>query len=187
MVKSIWTFFSFNFILSLDTDYAISVSTGDQAIDAPVVLKIRGEHGIVSIPLTKSTTNTKPFQSKSTDEFTCRTNDVGKIKRIVIEHQGTDEQLLWHIKTVQIKKDNETYKFVRMKTKSSFSMIKSFSFNANVRLDYKENKINLYPVGAFLGHQKEDYVQSELRRLRESLRTESAKLRPPQQFVIFFE
>jgi hypothetical protein len=37
---------------------------------------------------------------------------VGKIKRIVIEHQGTDEQLLWHIKTVQIKKDNETYKFV---------------------------------------------------------------------------
>lgn len=59
----------------------------------------------------------------------------------------------------------------------------SFSFNADVRLDHKEKKVNLYPVGAFLGHQKEDYVQSELRRLRERLRMESAKLRPPSQYV----
>jgi hypothetical protein len=62
-----------------------------------------------------------------------------------------------------------------------FWIIEYFSFIADVRLDYKDNKVNLYPVGAFLGHQKEDYVQSELRRLRESLRAESAKLRTPQQ------
>jgi hypothetical protein len=57
------------------------------------------------------------------------------------------------------------------------------SFNANVRLDSKENKVNLYPIGALSGRQKDDYVQSELRRLRESLRSESAKLHPPPQFV----
>jgi len=62
-----------------------------------------------------------------------------------------------------------------------------FSFNANVRLDDKDNKVNLYPVGALLGHQKEDYVQSELRRLRENLRAESAKLHPPSQLVHFSE
>ena len=60
-----------------------------------------------------------------------------------------------------------------------------FSFNANVRLDWKENKVNLYPVGAFSGHQKEDYVQTELRRLRENLRCESAKLRPPTTVSYF--
>jgi hypothetical protein len=182
MVKSIRTLsHSILFFSSLDTDYEISISTGDQALDAPVVLKIRGDNGIVSIPLTKTKTDAKPFQSKSNDEFTCRTTDVGKIKRITIEHQGTDEQILWHIKTVQIKKENEISKFVKRKFCFFFSRIESFSFIANVRLDYKENKVNLYPVGAFLGHQKEDYVQSELRRLRENLRVESAKLRPPEQ------
>lgn len=56
-----------------------------------------------------------------------------------------------------------------------------YSFNANIHLDYKENKVNLYPVGALFGRQREDYVQSELRRLRENLRSESSKLRPPHQ------
>jgi len=57
-----------------------------------------------------------------------------------------------------------------------------FSFNSNVYLDDKEQKINLYPMD----QRKEDYVQSELRRLRESLRSESAKMRRPQQFSFFF-
>jgi hypothetical protein len=141
----------------------------------------------VNIPLTKTKTNEKPFQSKSTHEFTCRTNDVGKIKRITIEHQGTDQELIWHLKTIQIKKGNETYRSVEKKLEDSFKSIDFFSFHANIHLDYKENKVNLYPVGAFLGHQKEDYVQSELRRLRESLRSESSKLHPPQQLVHFPE
>lgn len=95
----------------LDADYEIIISTGDQAFDAPVVLKIRGDHGIVSIPLSKSKSGEKPFRSKAIDEFTCRTNDVGKIKRITFEHEGHDDKLVWHIKSVQIKKDNETHKF----------------------------------------------------------------------------
>ena len=52
-----------------------------------------------------------------------------------------------------------------------------------MHLDFKETKVNLYPIGALFGHQREDYVQSELRRLRESLRSESSKLRPPIQWV----
>ncbi len=49
-------------------------------------------------------------------------------------------------------------------------------------MDDKEQKINLYPMD----QRKEDYVQSELRRLRESLRSESAKMHRPQQFSFFF-
>ena len=98
--------------MSLDADYTISITTGDQSFDAPVTLKIRGDNGIVSIPLTKTKSNAKPFQAKATDEFTCRTTDVGKIRRVMIEHQGTDEKIVWHVKSVQIKKENETYRFV---------------------------------------------------------------------------
>ena len=54
------------FILSLDADYDIIISTGDEAFQVPVTLKIRGENGIVSIPLTKTKTGEKPFQLKST-------------------------------------------------------------------------------------------------------------------------
>ena len=110
--------------LYLDADYEIIISTGDQAFDAPVVLKIRGDNGIVSIPLNKSKSGEKPFRSKAIDEFTCRTNDVGKIKRITFEHEGNDDKLVWHIKSVQIKKDNETHKFVLIEENlSSVSLI----------------------------------------------------------------
>jgi hypothetical protein len=76
----------------------------------PVTIKIRGETGLICIPLTKTKSGEKAFQSKSTDEFACRTRDVGKINRITIEHEGTDVETIWHVKTVQIKKGNETYK-----------------------------------------------------------------------------
>lgn len=59
-----------------------------------------------------------------------------------------------------------------------------FRFVGDVRLDWKSRQANMYPVGALHGHLKEDYVQTELRRLREGLRTESSKLRAPAQFVI---
>lgn len=65
-----------------------------------------------------------------------------------------------------------------------FNVILYCSFNADVRLDQKENKVNLYPDDALNGRKGDDYVQSELRRLRENLRCESSKLRRPSQFVI---
>ncbi|CAF2065081.1 unnamed protein product [Rotaria magnacalcarata] len=145
-----------------DANYEIIISTGDQALEASAAIKIHGNNGTVRIPLTETKSGDKPFQSKSTSEFTSETNDVGKIKRIIIEHDGTDTNVIWHLKSVQIKKENETY-----------------HFHADVHLDFKETKVNLYPIGALFGHTREDYVQTELRRLRESLRAESSKLRPP--------
>jgi hypothetical protein len=65
--------------------------------------------------------------------------------------------------------------------KSNFFFI--FSFKANVRLDSNERKVNLFPIE----QKKEDYVQSELRRLRENLRSESFKMRRPRQLVSFFK
>lgn len=109
----IFVYSSFLSFFLVDVDYDIIISTGDQTIEVPVTLKIRGENGTTNIPLTKTKTGEKPFQSKSTQEFTEKTTDVGKIKRITIEHQGTEENLVWHIKTIQIKKGNETYKLVR--------------------------------------------------------------------------
>lgn len=96
-------------IISLDADYTIITSTGDQKIDVPVSMKVRGEHGTVSIPLTKTKGGEKPFQAKATDEFTCRTTDVGKIQQITIEHNESKDDVLWHLKTVDIKKGTETY------------------------------------------------------------------------------
>ncbi|CAF0916703.1 unnamed protein product [Adineta steineri] len=145
-----------------DADYAITISTGEEGIEAPVSMKVRGDNGTVSIPLTQTKGGEKSFQSKSKSEFTCQTTDVGKIQCITVEHNEKEKDVLWHIKTVQITKGSETY-----------------NFNADVRLDQKENKVNLYPVGTLFGHQRDDYVQSELRRLRESLRSESSKLRRP--------
>lgn len=96
----------------LDANYDITITTGDQGIEAAVVLKVAGETGTVRIPLTQTKNDAKPFQAKSNSEFTCETNDVGKIRRITIEHEGTDPNLVWHLKTVQIKKGDDTYKFV---------------------------------------------------------------------------
>ncbi|UJR35879.1 hypothetical protein I4U23_028622 [Adineta vaga] len=154
-----------------DADYTIIITTGEQAIEVPVSMKIRGDYGTVSIPLSPTKGGEKAFQSKATNEFSCQTTDVGKIQQITVEHNEKDKDILWHLKTVQIKKGNETY-----------------NFNADVRLDRNDNKVNLYPVGALSGHQRDDYVQSELRRLRENLRCESSKLhRPPQLIFLFFK
>ncbi|CAF3373219.1 unnamed protein product [Rotaria sp. Silwood1] len=141
-----------------DVDYEIKTTTGEKTYDGKITLKIRGEFGLITIPLSKTKSGEKPFQSKATDEFTCRTNDVGKIIRIIIEYNGTKSDNIWHLKKIQIIKGNETY-----------------SFNANIRLDYNENKANVYPID----QKKEDYVQTELRRLRGNLHSESLKLRRP--------
>ena len=56
----------------------------------------------------------------------------------------------------------------------------SFRFTANVRVDDEDQKVILYPIP----HRKEDYVESQLRRLRDNLRSESAKRRRPAKFVL---
>lgn len=95
---------------SVEVDYQITISSGEQAIQVPVTLKIRGDNGFATIPLRKTASGEQPFQPNASHEFTARTNDVGRIQRITVEHQGTDSELLWHLKAVQIKKGNNTYK-----------------------------------------------------------------------------
>ncbi|CAF4221229.1 unnamed protein product, partial [Adineta steineri] len=64
-----------------DVDYTIKVVTGDKAFNGIVNIKFRGVNGIITIPLSDTNSGAKPFQAKSSDEFTNRTTDVGKIKR----------------------------------------------------------------------------------------------------------
>jgi hypothetical protein len=95
----------------LDIDYEIKTVTGDKTYEGGITFKIRGEFGVITIPLSQTISGEKPFQSKATDEFKCRTNDVGKIKRLIIEYNGTRTDNVWHLKTVQIIKADECYKY----------------------------------------------------------------------------
>ncbi|CAF4501710.1 unnamed protein product [Rotaria socialis] len=143
---------------SSDIDYEIKTVTGDKTYEGGITFKIRGEFGLITVPLSQTISGEKPFQSKATDEFKCRANDVGNIKRLTIEYNGRKTDNVWHLKTLQIIKANECY-----------------NFHANVRLDYSEQKIVLHPTD----QRKEDFVQTELRRLKENLHTESLKMRRP--------
>lgn len=60
----------------------------------------------------------------------------------------------------------------------NFSLNELFSFNADVHFNDKKQKMSLHPQMK----SKEDYVQSELRRLKQNLRATSAKMRRPPQY-----
>ena len=72
-------------------------------------MKIRGDSGLIAIPLTRPESDQKPFQSKATDVFTSHTTDVGKIKRIIIEIDAKETDQEWLLKKIQIIKGKETY------------------------------------------------------------------------------
>ncbi|CAF1409527.1 unnamed protein product [Adineta ricciae] len=145
-----------------EIDYHIVIETGEQGIDTPVTLKVHGEKGSADIPL-KGKDDKTSFPSKSINEFTSSEKDVGKIYYITLALVEKKQDVVWHLKKVQLKKGSEEY-----------------NFDANVRLDRNDNKVNLYLADAVNGHPGDDYVQSELRRLRENLRCESSKLHRPQ-------
>ncbi|CAF0829675.1 unnamed protein product [Adineta ricciae] len=147
---------------SYKIDYHIVIETGEQGTDTPVSLKVHGEKGSADIPL-KGKDDKTSFPSKSINEFTSSEKDVGKIYYITFALAVKSEDVVWHLKKVQLKKGSEEY-----------------NFDANVRLDRNDNKANLYPADAVNGRPGDDYVQSELRRLRENLRCESSKLHRPQ-------
>ena len=93
-----------------DAVYKIKIGTGERTFHGTVNVKIRGEHGIVTVPLETTKSGAAPFQSKATDEFTCRTTDVGRIKRITIECSGLEKKNSWHLRRIQITKGDEVYK-----------------------------------------------------------------------------
>ena len=59
----------------------------------------------------------------------------------------------------------------------------SFRFDSAIRVDDPQRKLVLYPIP----ERKEDYVERQLRQLRETLRTESAKRRRPPPSVLSSE
>ncbi|CAF0923501.1 unnamed protein product [Adineta ricciae] len=142
-----------------DAVYKIKVGTGERTFHGTVNIKIRGEHGIVIIPLETTKSGATPFQSKATDEFTSRTTDVGRIKRITIECSGLDKKNSWHLRRIQITKGEEVYNFL-----------------SNIRFNTKEQKLTLQPLDQY----PQDYVQNELRRLKEKIREQSTKLHRPK-------
>lgn len=95
---------------TIDDDYEIKTTTGEKSFEGKVTIKLRGEYGIISIPLLQSASKEKPFQLKTTDVFTSRTTDVGKIKRLIIELDDAQTDQTWHLKKIQVIKGNETYK-----------------------------------------------------------------------------
>lgn len=97
-------------MFAIDVDYEIITGTGGKTYDGTINIKIRGEFGIISIPLSKAKSGEKPFQSNANDEFTCRTTDVGKIQRVTLEYNGAKDDNVWHLKKLQITKDTEIYK-----------------------------------------------------------------------------
>ena len=96
-------------LLSLEIDYHIVIETGEQGIDTPVTLKVHGEKGSADIPL-KGKDDKTSFPSKSINEFTSSEKDVGKIYYITLALAGKNQDVVWHLKKVQLKKGSEEYK-----------------------------------------------------------------------------
>lgn len=97
-------------ILDNDDYYEIKTTTGENTFEGKVNIKIRGENGIISIPLSQTVSGEQPFQSKANDTFTCRTTDIGKITRLFIEINEIKSDESWHLKKIQITKGKEIYK-----------------------------------------------------------------------------
>lgn len=94
---------------NLETDYKIIVITGEKGLEEGVVtVHLHGDFRVVPITLKDSTTNEKPFQSNSTDEFECRATEVDRIRRIHVEHNGTDRPQLWDLKSVIVRTGRQT-------------------------------------------------------------------------------
>ena len=127
--------------------------------------------------MTSTKSGERPFQAKAIDEFTHREKNIGRIRKIVIEHEGTSRENAFHLKKIQIRKRDEIYEYVE-KIISLIVKTISFRFNTTIRVDHPEQKIVLYPIPS----KKEDYVESELRRLQNTLRNESAKRRRPPPY-----
>lgn len=96
-------------IFILDTNYEIKTTTGEKTFDGEVTVKIRGDSGLIAIPLSKPEGEQRAFQAKAIDVFTTRTTDVGKIKRCIIEINTEQSNQEWFLKKIQILKGVETY------------------------------------------------------------------------------
>lgn len=141
-----------------EIQYEIKTTTGNESFQGKVILHLYGEGNSLAIPLTSPKSAEIPFRIKAVDEFSHQDRNIGRIRKIVIEHDGTSRENPLNLKKIQIFKGRRIYEF-----------------NSTIRVDDPQRKLTLYPIP----QRKEDYVESQLRKLRETLRNESAKRRRP--------
>lgn len=88
------------------TTYNIQIKTGDvfgAGTDADVHLKIFGEKGDSDKITLRTSDNTKnKFERNQTDKFTYEFDDLGKIKSILIGHNGKKPGAGWFLDWVEI-------------------------------------------------------------------------------------
>jgi hypothetical protein len=95
--------------LRLDVVYEIKILMGDTSYDGQLSICIQGVQGRVSIPLRINRSGKKPFRARTGDEFVCKTTDVGRIKYVQIEHQGTHSENRLVLQKLHIIRDREVY------------------------------------------------------------------------------
>ncbi|CAF3372205.1 unnamed protein product [Rotaria sp. Silwood1] len=91
----------------------VTSSNNDSGTDSSVFMKIYGENDRTQ-RFQLITTDQDPkslFKQGQTDQFEIKLNNVGNIKKINIAQDGKGLHPVWHLKTAQIQKGSEIYKF----------------------------------------------------------------------------
>ncbi|CAF0916685.1 unnamed protein product [Adineta steineri] len=97
--------------------YKIILKTGpyqEEGNDSNIYLTIFGQNGQTKkIPLNKTTKINKKmiFKKDDTIEFEFKTNDVGKISKVILSQNLNEHGIRWHIDNLTIKQNNETTTF----------------------------------------------------------------------------
>ncbi|CAF0906528.1 unnamed protein product [Adineta steineri] len=97
--------------------YKIILKTGpyqEEGNDSNIYLTIFGQNSQTKkIPLNKTTKINKKiiFKKDDTIEFEFKTNDVGKISKVILSQNLNEHGIRWHIDNLTIKQNNETTTF----------------------------------------------------------------------------
>ncbi|CAF0762513.1 unnamed protein product [Rotaria sp. Silwood1] len=96
-------------------EYTISVQTGSvqfAGTDANVFISLYGDKNkIVRYQLKNSVNNKNVFEKDQKDDFVFENIDIGQLKTITIEHDGTGLGPAWYLDFVQVKYNNNTVMF----------------------------------------------------------------------------
>ncbi|CAF2393043.1 unnamed protein product [Rotaria sp. Silwood2] len=100
---------------SKNIEYTITVQTGSvqfAGTDANVFISLYGDKNkIVRYQLKTSVNHKDIFEKGQKDDFVVKDIDIGQLKTITIEHDGTGLASGWYLDFVQVKYDNNTVMF----------------------------------------------------------------------------
>ncbi|CAF5198127.1 unnamed protein product, partial [Rotaria magnacalcarata] len=103
------------FPFNLDIGYTITVQTGSvefAGTDANVFLSLYGDKNkIVRFQLQKSKNNSNPFERGHKDEFEFENINIGQLKTITIEHDGSTIGAGWYLDFIDVTYNNNTVNF----------------------------------------------------------------------------